>query len=142
MNKIEKATKLHNDGFNCSQSVVGVFCESLGIDEITAMKFAGGFGGGLCCGEVCGAVSGAAIVIGLKYGQYDCDDKESKEECKKVTSQFLEEYKNRNNEIVCRELLGFDIRDKESLDKNLDKKQIICSNAIKTAIIILEEMGF
>ena len=138
--RTKKALELSNKGFNCAQSVIGAFCEKYGIDEQTAMKFAGGFGGGLRCGEVCGAVTGAVMVIGLKYGQYLPNDKESKEKCGEVTTTFMEEYKKRNNSLLCREILGYDLRDKDEAARFADKKQIICSNAIELAVKILEEM--
>ncbi len=138
--RISKANELNSEGFNCAQSVVGAFCEKYSIDKETAMKFAGGFGGGLRCGEVCGAVTGAVMVIGLKYGQYLPDDSESKQKCGEITLRFMEEYKNRNHSLLCRELLGYDPRDKEKAEKLQDKKKTICSNAIEMAINILEEM--
>lgn len=140
--KISKALELSNGGFNCAQAVVGSFCEKYGIDEQTAMKFAGGFGGGLRCGEVCGAVTGAVMVIGLKYSQYLPNDKEAKEKCGNITLEFMNEYKKRNEFVLCRELLGYDPRDKEKVALFADKKHKICTNAIETSIQILEEMGF
>ena len=57
--KSEKAKELFKSGYNCSQSVLGVFCEELGMDFDTAMKIACPFGGGMGrMREVCGTVSG------------------------------------------------------------------------------------
>lgn len=138
--RINEANELSSKGYNCAQSVIGAFCEKYNIDKETAMKFAGGFGGGLRCGEVCGAVTGAVMVIGLKYGQYLLDDLESKEKCGEITLKFMEDYKKRNNSILCKELLGYDPRDKETAEKQKDKKKAICSNAIELAINMLVEM--
>ncbi len=38
MNKLEEASRLFSQGFNCSQSVLTVFCEELGLDRDTALK--------------------------------------------------------------------------------------------------------
>ena len=130
--RINIANELRSKGFNCSQAVVGSFCEKYGIDKETASKFSAGFGGGLRCGEVCGAVTGAVMIIGLEYGQYLPDDLDAKEKCGEVTLKFMEEYKKRNNSYLCRELLG--------TENSLDKKKSICSNAIELAIKMLEEM--
>ncbi len=138
--RINEAKELSSKGFNCAQSVVGACCEKYGIDKETAMKFAGSFGGGLRCGEVCGAVTGATMIIGLKYGQYLPDDVKAKEKCGEITLAFMEEYKKRNNSFLCKELLGYDPRDKEKAEKSQDKKKAICSNAIELAINMLEEM--
>lgn len=74
--KSEKALALHNQVYNCAQSVVGAFCENYGIELEHALRLAGGLGGGLRSGEVCGAVSGAVMVIGLKYGQVKPNDRD------------------------------------------------------------------
>lgn len=140
--KVEKALKLFDDGFNCSQSVIGAFCSKFGLDEELAMKLTCGFGGGMRCGEVCGAVTGAIMVIGLRYGQYKAEDKESKTRCYDLTSKFMEEYAKRNNSVICRELLGFDLRDTEARAKLSGKIGEVCPNAIRTAVELLEEMGF
>lgn len=57
----KKAGELFHDGYNCSQAVIAVFAEEVGLDMDTAMKFGASFGGGLGkMREVCGAVSGMA----------------------------------------------------------------------------------
>jgi C_GCAxxG_C_C family probable redox protein len=136
--RISLANDLWNNGYNCSQSVVGAFCEKFGVDIETASRFAAGFGGGLRCGEVCGVVTGAVMVIGLKYGQ---NYLVSNEECKEITLKFMEEFKKRNNTYTCREILGYDPRDKEMAKNFASKKGTVCANAIELAIKILEEMG-
>ncbi|NLJ71228.1 MAG: C_GCAxxG_C_C family protein [Clostridiaceae bacterium] len=140
--KMQKARELHESGFNCSQSVLGSFCDQFGIDEQILMKLAGGFGGGLQCGEVCGAVSGAVMVVGLKYGQSIANDKDSKKKCYEITSEFMEEFLKRKGTVLCREILGYDIRDPEAKAKYPDRQKQICPKVIETAVLILEEMGF
>lgn len=141
-NKVQKALKLHDSGYNCSQVVIGAFCEQYGLDEKLGLKISGGFGGGLRCGEICGAVSGAVMIIGLKYGQCNVDDKTAKEECYKITSEFMDTYVKRNKSVVCRELLGYDIRDVDKITLIPGRQKEICSNAIENAVLLLEEMGF
>ncbi|MGI6579698.1 MAG: C-GCAxxG-C-C family protein [Saccharofermentanales bacterium] len=140
--KVQKARELHESGFNCSQSVLGSFCDRFGIDEQILMKLACGFGGGIQCGEVCGAVSGAIMVVGLKYGQSVAGDQDSKKKCYEITLEFMEEYSKRKGTVLCRELLGYDIRDAEAKAKFPDRQKQICPKAIETAVLILEEMGF
>lgn len=138
--KIKIANELRSKGFNCSQAVIGAFCEDYGIDRETAMKFASGFGGGLRCGEVCGAVTGAVMVIGLKYGQYLPNDLKAKEKCGEITLKYMEEYKKRNYSYLCRELLKTDPISKEKTELSPEQKKSICSNSIELAIKMLEEM--
>ncbi len=140
--KVQKAIELFDSGFNCSQSVAGVFCNGYGIDEKLCMKLACGFGGGMRSGEVCGAVAGAVMIIGLKYGQYLADDKESKKRCYDVTSEFIDEYAERKGTILCREILGYDIRDPKNRVRFPGRQKEVCPKAIEMAVLLLEEMGF
>lgn len=140
--KLKKALILFNSGFNCSQSIIGTFCEQLGVNEQMAMKLASGFGGGIRCGEICGAVSGAVMVIGIKYGHYIVDDLSSKENCNKITSEFIKRFSERENTVICRELLGYDIRDIKTRARFPGKQKEVCPKAIESAVLLLEEMGF
>ncbi len=140
--KVEKALKLFDSKLNCSQAVLGAFCSKYGMAEELALKLACGFGGGMRCGEVCGAVTGAVMVIGLKYGQTAAEDIEAKARCYELTSKFMEEYAKRNGYVVCRELLGYDLRDAEARAKYPGKIKEVCPNAIQTAVLLLEDMGF
>ena len=66
MDRAEKATVLHREGYNCCQSVVCVFADAVGMDESTLYKFSEGFGAGMGTGKgVCGAIAGAAMLAGL-----------------------------------------------------------------------------
>jgi C_GCAxxG_C_C family probable redox protein len=138
----QKPLELFNSGFNCSQAVMGTFCRQFGVDEQLSMKLTCGFAGGLRCGEVCGAVSGAVMVIGLKYGQYMADDEASKRRCYEITSNFMEEFIKRNGTVLCREILGSDVRDTDARAKFPGRQKDVCPKAIETVISLLEEMGF
>lgn len=107
MNKKGTAKKLFLDGYNCSQAVLGAFCEELGMDFETAMKLSSSFGGGMGrLREVCGAVSGMFMAAGLKSGYTLPTDKEAKTEHYKLIQQLAGEFKEKNGSIICRELLG------------------------------------
>ena len=71
--KVEKALKLFDDGFNCSQSVIGAFCSKFGLDEELAMKLTCGFGGGMRCGEVCPNAIRTAVVLLEKVATHSRD---------------------------------------------------------------------
>lgn len=105
--KAERAKQLFKDGYNCSQAVLGAFCEELGLDFETAIKLSSSFGGGMGrMREVCGAVSGIFMAAGLKYGYTSPKELESKKEHYKLIQQMAEEFKQKNGSIICRELLG------------------------------------
>ena len=99
----EKAEKLFLDGYNCAQSVFCAFSEDLGLDFDTALKLSSSFGGGMGrLREVCGAVSSMFMIAGLKYGYTEPANKEVK------TEHYARIQKN--DTIICRELLGLDVK--------------------------------
>ena len=100
--KSEKAKELFKSGCNCSQSVLGVFCEELGLDFETAMKISSSFGGGMGrMREVCGTVSGMFMAAGLAFS-----GKDNKAEQYKIVQELAKRFKDKNGSIICRELLN------------------------------------
>jgi len=142
MNKLENASLLFNQGFNCSQAVFSVFCEELGLNREVALKISSGFGGGMCQGEICGAVTGAAMVLSLKYGQSKVGDKESKEKTYEIIKEFSERFKDVNRSIICKELLNFDLskENARTLAREKGLFTTICPKMIRDTVIILEEI--
>lgn len=142
MNKKEESLKIFSNRFNCCQSVISVFNDELGLNKDIALKISSGFGGGLTKGEVCGAVSGAIMVLGLKYGHFIEGDMDSKAKMKSYTKEFIRRFEEKNNSIICKKLLGYDlssekeyliIKDKELFDR-------LCPKYIEDSIEILEEI--
>ena len=43
----DKARELFNEGYNCSQAVLGAFAEDAGLDVKTALRLSAPFGGGM-----------------------------------------------------------------------------------------------
>ena len=111
MNEKERAVELFKEGFNCSQSVFVAFSHRFDIDEETAKKVSAGLGGGLGrMREVCGAVSGAAMVIGSITAPTDGKDSDSKQKNYELVREFANRFTERNGSIICRELLGLDVK--------------------------------
>ena len=107
MTKGEKAKALFLDGYNCAQAVLGAFCDDLGLDFETAMKFSSGFGGGMGrLREVCGAVSGMFMVINMKCGYTSPTDTDGKKELYSHIQTLAKKFEEENGSIICRELLG------------------------------------
>lgn len=125
----EKAVRLHAEGCNCAQAVLGAFCEKYGLDRATALRLSGGLGGGMRCGEVCGAASGSVLVIGLRHGAAEPADKAKKEACGKKTAEFIAAFRERHGSCVCRELL-----------KASGRK--ICDELIRSAAEALDRLGY
>jgi C_GCAxxG_C_C family probable redox protein len=139
--KTDEAFSLFSSGFNCAQAVLGPFVEIEEEGGRLALKLASSFGGGMRCGEVCGAVTGALMAIGLKEGQHLAGDQATKEKCAELTLYFMEEYAKRKGTLLCREILGYDVRDLEARERFAGTKRQKCEKAIQMAIVLLEEMG-
>ena len=133
-----------NKGLNCAQTVLSAFCEGYGLSRETAYRIAGGLGGGMRSGEICGAVSGAVLVIGLKHGQETKDGGEAKKNCNEKTEEFLKKYREANGSIICRDLLGCDVSTDEGRKTAVAKDlyNTVCVEKIKSAITLLEELGY
>jgi C_GCAxxG_C_C family probable redox protein len=140
--KSQEAVKRFKKGFNCSQAVLGTFCEQFGLDCDKASKVATGFGGGMRMAGTCGAVTGAFMVLGLKYGNTSAKDKEGKAKTYKMIEEYTNRFKNRNNSVVCRELLSCNISTAEGMKEAQDKGLFssICPRMVQDAVEILEEM--
>ncbi|MGA2670868.1 MAG: C-GCAxxG-C-C family protein, partial [Dehalococcoidia bacterium] len=112
MSKAEKAKKQFEKGFSCAPAVLSTYSEQLGLEEALALKVACGFGGGIGrTGRTCGAVTGAVMVIGLKHGQADVADEESRQKTHKLVKQFIDKFTALHGSIECRELIGYDLSD-------------------------------
>lgn len=107
--KAEVAKELFLEGYNCSQSVFGAFCEDFGISKETGLVLSSGFGGGFARRrEVCGAVSGAVMVLSLIHGYSDADDPQVKKHLYEEVRKVLDEFEKETGSIICRELLSLD----------------------------------
>jgi len=143
VSKVERTVSCFEEGFSCSQALLSIYGEELGLDRETALKVAGAFGGGMGhMGETCGAVTGAFMIIGLKYGNTKASEKKTKERAYSLVKEFVERFKLRNGSIVCRELLGCDLSTHEG--KKTAKKEdlfaIRCPKFVRDAAEIIEEI--
>jgi C_GCAxxG_C_C family probable redox protein len=93
-------------------------------------------------GETCGAVTGAFMVIGLKYGMTVADGSQSHREAFSRVRDFVEQFKARHGSIVCRDLLGFDITDRNAFRESMKQgiPQKICPGLVQDAAKIVETL--
>ena len=93
-------------------------------------------------GETCGGVTGALMVIGLRYGKTEVQDKQEKEMTYGLVKEFVDRFKSRNGSIVCRELLGCDISTPEGLSIAKEKNLIatLCPKFVQDAAEIMEQI--
>ncbi|WP_027357972.1 C-GCAxxG-C-C family protein [Desulforegula conservatrix] len=143
MKNEEKALEIFKQGFSCSQAVLGVYCEELGLDTETALKLTDGFGGGMGrMGLTCGAVTGAFMAISLKHGRIKANDLDSKNKTNNLINEFVKKFEAIHGHIGCRELLGCSIGTKEGYEyakkNNLFEKR--CNQYVKDATKILGDI--
>jgi len=140
--KKEMAAAKFAGGFNCAASVLLAFCEDYDLDEETAARIACGFGGGCAIAELCGAAAGGVLTIGLKYGQEAIEDVAAKANTHVHVAHFLELFRKENKSLICRELLGCDLTTDEGYAVYLTRRDTICPVMVKSAVGILEELGY
>jgi len=144
MNRAEAALETFKKGYNCSQAVLSVFCEELGLDKQTAARIASGFGGGIAhMAETCGAVTGAIMVISLKKGLSIPDSPfKSNQAVYAEIAPFLQEFIKRHKSVKCRDLLGCDLSDHETLLKARKDGlfQTLCPRFVSDAVEIVESI--
>jgi C_GCAxxG_C_C family probable redox protein len=98
-------------------------------------------GGGIGrTGHICGAVSGAALVIGMKFGSTDNTDKHSRDKAYQKANELLEKFAAQNKSLLCKELLGYDIKTKEGLKQARESGVMVqkCPLFVSAAAKILE----
>lgn len=82
------------------------------------------------------------MALGMKYGQFDAEDLESRAAEKAKAVQFLEEFEKRKGSYICRDILGCDLSTEEgrayAVGKGLFEK--LCPEMVRTAAQIVSEM--
>ena len=110
MSKAEEVKKQFEKGYLCAPAVLSTYSEQLGLDKALALKIACGFGGGIGrMGRTCGAVSGAVMVIGLKHGQVNLADEESRQRTYTLVKEFVDRFTELHGSIECKDLIGYDL---------------------------------
>jgi C_GCAxxG_C_C family probable redox protein len=144
VNKLDIATTKFCEGYNCAQSVLYAYCDDLHLDKDLALRIACGFGAGMGrAEEVCGAVSGGIIVLGLKHGRGENDDRTAMEITYQKTQVLMNRFSRANGSFICRQLLsGCDITTPEGrryFEEN-DLLNQVCIHCVKSVMDILKEI--
>ena len=109
MTKKELAISLHDQKYNCAQSVACAFAEDLNIDPQILFKICEGFGLGMgCMNGTCGAVSGAVMAAGFQNSTANFDGPKSKLDTYKLSKEILDAFEKKNGSTTCRDLKGVD----------------------------------
>ncbi len=147
MTRKEKAMQSFLEGYNCSQCMMLAFEDVIekyaDIDINTALKIASPFGGGMGrLREVCGSVSGMFMVLSFIEGYDKPEDYEGKKKLYEDVQELAKRYEEANGSIVCRELLGLDVKRQEATpEKRTEEyyKKRPCAEKIGSAAEILEQ---
>lgn len=138
----EKALKLFEQKYHCSQAVLAAFAEECGLTEKKALMLGACFGSGMRKGEVCGACTGALMVLGSLYGQYDKTDPDSREISNIVNDKMMEGFAAVSGSYLCNDLLGCDISTAEGIkyaqEHNLFTE--FCPQMVANAVDVLEQI--
>lgn len=142
MSRVEDAVECFCRGAACSQAIVAVYGPSVGLPREQGMKLASGFAGGMRLAQTCGAVTGAFMVLGLRHAGTNCDQRDGREGVYTALREFTDKFQQRNNTVVCKELLGCDISTAEGSEraKREGLFRSICPRLVQDTAEILEEM--
>ena len=112
------------------------------MERETAVRIGAGFAGGMRMAETCGAVTGAIMVLGLYWATAESTTAERREPVYQAMGQFFAEFERRNRTLICRDLLGCDIRTKEGMQaaKNRNLFKTTCPQMVQDAAEILESI--
>lgn len=136
----EKINKMVEEGYACSQFVLGYYADRYGLDPVLAKKVSAAFESGQMQGNICGAVNGAYMVLGLEYSS---NEPESRQLMIEKVSEFNERFTKEKGSIYCKDLLGgLDISTDEGMSQVLDQGLLesVCFPVMVKAVEILGKM--
>jgi C_GCAxxG_C_C family probable redox protein len=147
----EKAVDLFTKRFHCSQVVVAVGQEKLGIVNEEVVKSLGLFGGGIAgTGRVCGCLTGGIALISSVFSRGSLEVKEDPKMWA-LGHKFLREFEKLTQEhggVDCREIAKVNWQDRNSVKDfygNPESRRKICIKLVgDTARMLgtlLEEEG-
>lgn len=109
--RAQQAVLFHKKGYNCAQSVACAFSDLAGVDETALFKMTEGLGLGMGGMDgTCGAITAAALLSGLTHSTGRLDSPDSKAASYRVSRACLNEFKEQNGSVVCRDLKGIDTK--------------------------------
>jgi C_GCAxxG_C_C family probable redox protein len=141
----EVALKLFQDGLNCSQSICAAFGPEQGLSRESCLAVAAPFGAGIAReGEVCGAITGALMILGLEQWNNHAELAVAKEQVYARSQHFLSAFKAAHASLLCRDLIGQNLRTPAQVQAAKDKglHQKICAPLVaEVARLLASELG-
>ncbi len=140
---MQKAKEYAIQGCNCAQAVALVFCERYGISQEDMLRLCNSLGCGMGAqGEMCGTATAGALIIGLKHGSTEVGDKDAKERCRKLTAQFLQDFKALQGALRCRDILLIDVSTSEGRKSAKPLFESKCRDIVQQTVRMLEDAGY
>jgi C_GCAxxG_C_C family probable redox protein len=131
-------------GYNCAQSIVYAFSDALQLDKDLGLKIACGFGAGMGRKqEVCGAVTGGIMVIGLRYGRGENDDRKATDLAYEKVRELMDRFAGKYGTFSCRELLDkceLNTGEGQRQFKEKDLLHKVCAPCVASVAEILEDI--
>ena len=118
--ELRSRTDIH---YNCAQTVLCAFADTLGMTEEEAFKLGSHFGGGMKMGATCGVITSGLMILGMA-GKGETA----------VAKKYVDGFRERHNGVLnCAELLRI------NAEKGGTRKPH-CDGMVYEAITALEEM--
>lgn len=140
----ETASEKFLSGYNCAQSVLWALAPRYGFDRDTALKVACGLGAGMGRRqETCGAVTGGILVLGLKFGRGEAQDRVATEETYAQTQALMRRFEAAHGSCNCHRLLGGCDLTTESGRASFKVNDLLnttCVPCVRTVCSILEDL--
>ena len=109
--------------YNCAQTVLCAFADTLGMSEEEAFKLGSHFGGGMKMGATCGVITSGLMILGMA-GKGETA----------VAKKYVDGFRERHNGVLnCAELLRI------NAEKGGTRKPH-CDGMVYEAVAALEEM--
>ena len=133
--------KLHDEGFNCAESVLSVVASECNIRGKLIPRIATGFGGGVGRqGYVCGALSGGVIAIGLMHGRDRGSDISARDKTYALVIELFKRFREEFGCINCLELTGCDLTKPEGRERLRPLHSEKCAKYIDGVVNIVLEL--
>ena len=118
--ELRSRTDIH---YNCAQTVLCAFADTLGMTEEEAFKLGSHFGGGMKMGATCGVITSGLMILGMA-GKGETA----------VAKQYVDGFRERHNGVLnCAELLRI------NAEKGGTRKPH-CDGMVYETVAALEEM--
>ncbi len=118
--ELRSRTDIH---YNCAQTVLCAFADTLGMTEEEAFKLGSHFGGGMKMGATCGVITSGLMILGMA-GKGETA----------VAKKYVDGFRERHNGVLnCAELLRI------NAEKGGTRKPH-CDGMVYEAVTALEEM--